>query len=70
MVQDPVPTPGLSAAALKTEVSRATHLDDFGDHEVGDRLGAYLDAVVTDARLSPGGTLGLQAFLHNLLVNR
>lgn len=44
--------------------------DDFGDPEFTDNVRAYLDAISTEADISPMAGLGLQRLVHGLLVNR
>jgi hypothetical protein len=44
--------------------------DDFGDPLFVDDVRAYLDAITTEANISPVGGLGLQHLVHGLLVNR
>ena len=44
--------------------------DDFGDPGFIDNVRAYLDAVETEADISPTNGLGLQHLVHGLLVNR
>jgi Sulfotransferase family len=44
--------------------------DDFGDPRFADDVRAYLTAIQTEADVSAVGGLGLQALVHQLLVNR
>jgi len=63
-------TASLDADALMAAASAETGLNDFGPDGVREDLAGYLRSILDDAKPTPTGLLGLQGFVHRLLVNR
>ena len=60
----------LNADALMTQVAAETGLDDFGPMDFVERLEVLLNALDTEAPLSPMGRISAGSFMSTLLKNR
>src|SRR5262245_12174026 len=60
----------LDPEELKAAASKEAGLDDYGDEAFEEPFRRYLEALVTEADLSPMGVMGQQLNVTRILVNR